>query len=222
MKQEKYGFVYIWHDKKHKRYYIGCRWGSVDDGYICSSRWMRNSYRRRPSDFKRRIIETYIHDRTTLLEREYYWLSMIGDEEIGKKYYNLSKKHFGHWTTDTNQRKTISEKISAANKGRKGTWTGKHLPEETRAKISQSLTGNKHSEETKAKRNANRHHEYNQKFRNKMSLAATNRSEETRQKISDNNKRLHIEGRIGMYGRKHSDETRRKMSEAARLRNLNK
>ena len=23
---EKYGFVYIWHDRKHKRYYIGSHW----------------------------------------------------------------------------------------------------------------------------------------------------------------------------------------------------
>ena len=34
---EKYGFVYIWFDRKHKRYYIGCHWGHEDDGYVCSS-----------------------------------------------------------------------------------------------------------------------------------------------------------------------------------------
>ena len=38
---EKYGFVYIWYDRKHKRYYIGCRWGTENDGYICSSSWMK-------------------------------------------------------------------------------------------------------------------------------------------------------------------------------------
>lgn len=30
-KKEKYGFVYIWFDKKHKRFYIGCRWGTEND-----------------------------------------------------------------------------------------------------------------------------------------------------------------------------------------------
>lgn len=42
---EKYGFVYIWRDKKHNRYYIGCHWGTTDDGYICSSPWMKQAYK---------------------------------------------------------------------------------------------------------------------------------------------------------------------------------
>lgn len=37
----KYGFVYIWFDRKHHRFYIGCHWGHEEDGYICSSNWMR-------------------------------------------------------------------------------------------------------------------------------------------------------------------------------------
>ena len=54
---EKYGFVYLQFDRKHKRYYVGCHWGTVDDGYICSSNWMRDTYNRRPQDFKRRILK---------------------------------------------------------------------------------------------------------------------------------------------------------------------
>ena len=38
-------------------------------------------------------------------------------------------------------------------------------------------------------------------FRNKMSIAAKNRSCETRSKISENNKRLHREGLIGTKGK---------------------
>lgn len=53
---EKYGFVYLWHNKKHKRFYIGSHWGTEDDGYLCSSNWMRKSYYRNPQDFKRRIL----------------------------------------------------------------------------------------------------------------------------------------------------------------------
>ena len=43
---EKYGFVYIWYDRKHKRYYIGSHWGSEDDGYICSSTHMNHAFNR--------------------------------------------------------------------------------------------------------------------------------------------------------------------------------
>ena len=28
---EKHGFVYIWFDRKHRRFYIGSHWGTEDD-----------------------------------------------------------------------------------------------------------------------------------------------------------------------------------------------
>jgi hypothetical protein len=136
---EKYGFVYIWYDCKHKRYYIGCRWGKEDDGYICSSSWMKRSYKRRPNDFKRRILARIDTNKKDLLEEEYKWLKMIKDSELGKRYYNLHNHHFGHWSTDDNKRLTVGQKISAspnraaniskANKGRK-------VSEETKQKLS--------------------------------------------------------------------------------------
>lgn len=53
---------------------------------------MLATYKKRPENFKRKIIE-YISnsDRKFLLERENYWLSHIKLEELGKKYYNLKK-----------------------------------------------------------------------------------------------------------------------------------
>ena len=107
---EKYGFVYLWYNSFRKRFYVGCHWGREDDGYICSSKAMWKSYLRNPSYFKRRILAR-VYDRTKLLEEEYRWLSMIKDEELGVRYYNLNKHHFGHWTA-TNNAKTIGEKIS--------------------------------------------------------------------------------------------------------------
>ena len=58
---EKYGFVYIWRDRKHKRYYVGSHWGTETDQYICSSSWMKNAYKRRPQDFKRRVVARVAH-----------------------------------------------------------------------------------------------------------------------------------------------------------------
>lgn len=112
----KYGFVYIWRDKKHKRFYIGSHWGTEDDGYICSSRWMRQSYKRRPEDFKRRIICRVYTNRNDLLDQEYFYLSMINENELRVRYFNLTKHLNGHWFTDEDKRQTISRKISDGTK----------------------------------------------------------------------------------------------------------
>lgn len=112
------GFIYLWYDNKHKRFYIGSHWGTPNDGYICSSRWMRKSYKRRPEDFKRRIISTITTNKKDLLIEEERWLSMIKDHEIGKRYYNLIKKASHIWWGDPEKAKTIGEKISKAHKGK--------------------------------------------------------------------------------------------------------
>ena len=130
MSIDKTGFIYLWYDRKRKMFYIGCHWGTENDGYICSSKRMRDAYRHRPQDFKRRIIQKGI-ERNKLLEEEFKWLSMIGDHELGNKYYNLSKHHFGHWTTNNPDIKlTISEKISK-----------NHAKPEVKRKISESKKG---------------------------------------------------------------------------------
>src|ERR1700692_1691810 len=82
------GFIYLWFDKKNKRYYIGSHCGNIDDGYVCSSEWMKNAYKNRSEDFKRRILE-YVYDKELILIKENYWLSLIKPEELGKRYYNF-------------------------------------------------------------------------------------------------------------------------------------
>ncbi len=99
---DKYGFVYVWRDKKRNMYYVGCHWGSEDDGYVCSSTRMRNVYKRRKEDFKRRIVHRVYTNRKELLVEEHKWLAQIKDDELGKKFYNHSKKHFGHWSATDN------------------------------------------------------------------------------------------------------------------------
>jgi hypothetical protein len=158
---EKYGFIYLWFDKKRKMYYIGCHWGTVDDGYICSSKWMRDAYRYRPKDFKRRIVQNNIK-RNMLLNEEYRWLQMIKDDEMKVRYYNLSKKHFGHWSNNENTNKTVKQKLSEATKKlhqdpayREKFLEGrKKLPprtEEAIKKTADSNRGKKRTEETRRK-----------------------------------------------------------------------
>lgn len=103
------GFIYLWRDRKHKRYYIGAHWGDPNDGYICGSRWMLAAFKKRPQDFKRRIIAT-VQTRDDLFVEEARWLQMIRDHEMKSKYYNLIKTSF-HWSVGENFNSTC-EKIS--------------------------------------------------------------------------------------------------------------
>ena len=115
---EKYGFIYVWRDKGRNRFYVGSHWGYENDGYICSSAFMRNAYNRRPNDFRRRVVSRIMSNRADLLKEEQRWLDMIKDEELhGVRYYN-HRKDCAHWGTEEERVRIISEKLSAANKGK--------------------------------------------------------------------------------------------------------
>ena len=108
---EKYGFVYIWFDRKHKRYYIGAHWGNENDSYICSSNWMRDAYKRRPHDFKRRTLTRIYTTRKDTFIKEQEWLELIKPEEIGKRYYNLQIIARNNWEDDPNKNLSRKEKM---------------------------------------------------------------------------------------------------------------
>ena len=221
------GFVYIWFDRLRKMYYIGSHWGMEDDGYICSSNRMRHAYRRRPQDFKRRIITKNFNSKKDLLDEEERFLSMMKKEELGKKYYNLNRQHFGIWHNFSEDKsKTINEKISFTLKGRKlpeetkAKMRGKKLSEEAKRNLSEKLAGIKRSEETKEKmRLVNLGKKHSQETKRKISEAKFGRkhSEETRKKFSE---------RIGeknpFFGKSHSDETKTKISNTKKEQALRK
>ena len=94
MKKTPYGFVYIWFDTRHQRFYVGSHWGSEDDGYICSSKWMREEFYRHRLTFKRRVISRIYTNRFDLVIEEQRWLDMIKREEVGTRYYNRSRIAF--------------------------------------------------------------------------------------------------------------------------------
>ena len=164
---EKYGFVYIWYDRKHKRFYIGCHWGTVDDGYVCSSSWMTQAYKHRPSDFKRKILKTSL-SREEMYNEEFRWLQMIKPHEIKQKYYNLNIFKGRPWHLDPNENLTIGQKISKSKKGKSpnndpqmliergkkisAKVKGRKFSPEHREKLRQAKLGKKHSPETIAKR----------------------------------------------------------------------
>lgn len=112
---EKYGFIYIWFDRKRKRYYVGSHWGTENDGYVCSSNWMRTAFKRRPSDFKRRILKLIHTTRQDMYEEETRWLQMIKPSEIKVRYYNFHRVA-NHWSASEYDRLKINEKISMKTK----------------------------------------------------------------------------------------------------------
>lgn len=163
MQKEKYGFVYIWFDRKHRRYYIGSHWGNENDSYICSSTWMRNAYRRRPKDFKRRIISRHTN-KEEMYQKEYEWLCLIKECELGKRYYNFIIQKYNltgeHKLSEhTRQKMSVKKKGTIPwNKGKEIKVTHsdmfKNKPkisEETREKMRQAKLGRKLTDEHKKK-----------------------------------------------------------------------
>lgn len=198
--EEKYGFVYIWRDRKHKRYYIGCHWGTEHDGYICSSRWMRKAFRRRPDDFKRRIIARIYSSRKELIEEEFRWLSLISMDELGKRYYNHSKMRGNFGTFSDETRKKMSESKQ-----------GKSVSPSTQFKPG-SIPWNKGKKGLQTSWNAGKKGELSHMFENVV-------SDETRKRISNSQKGKPRPLGSGMTGRRHTEETKRKISDSKRSLN---
>lgn len=196
------GFIYIWFDRKHKRYYVGSHWGSENDGYICSSTWMLQAYKRRPQDFRRRILERY-DDQKLSNEIEHKWLQMIKPEELkGVRYYNHHNYRFGHWSSNSDKL-TIGEKISKARKG-------VPLTEEARQNVHKGIVDSYAAGRVsgmKGKTQSTKHADYLKTRRGKP------RSEETKRKISEAKKKAWRDGTFaGRTGHLATEETKEKMS----------
>jgi hypothetical protein len=212
------GFIYIWYDRKHKRYYVGSHWGSPDDGYICSSNWMRDAYHRRPEDFKRRVISHVITNRKKLFEEEQRYLQMIKVEEIGKRYYNLIRRTDHHWLNNPDSAKSVAEKISK-------TLTGRKLSEETKTKLSNINKGRTLSEDHKSKiGDAHRGKSISAEQRQVLSEInmGKKQSDTVRKKMSDAHKARYENGtpqteeskkKMSDYARNRTEEHRQKISE---------
>jgi hypothetical protein len=201
---KKYGFVYLWYDRKHKRYYVGSHWGTIEDGYICSSSWMKQAYKRRPQDFKRRILSYVYTNRTDLYESETRFLNMIKEDEIKVRYYNLNIKKAGHWISNNYNSISIGKKISKK-------LTGRKVTEEVKKKISETSKGKKISEKTK-KKISQTHKERGIKPQTGPYWIHEKRSEEWKKNMSLNN----IGNKNPFFGKTHSEETKRKMSDIAK------
>jgi hypothetical protein len=163
-------FVYCWTDHRTNKLYVGSHKGSLDDGYICSSKIMLEEYKKRPDDFSRQIIAEGCLKDIRKLEAE---ILKSSNAALNEQFYNMNNgdgKFFcaGH-TKETRQKmskshknKTIlpetREKMKISNVGKKRNeitkqrmrdnntkpWLGKKHTKETKQKMSESMTGKKH------------------------------------------------------------------------------
>jgi len=143
------------------------------------------------------------------LEEEYKWLDKIPDIELGKRYYNLRKHKWGHWSADENKRLTVSEKLSAAMKSRvkqgnylnEGNWKKGHEPWNKGKKI-----GPQNPETIEKRANSNR--------KKRGPYKGNSEYSGTQKRANDPN---HIKGEYrkppSRKGSKLSEEQKKKMSE---------
>lgn len=129
--------------------------GKIDDGYVSSTGFMIKAYRKRPKDFKRRVLEYYYGDNSKeLLEIEQKYLNMIKEAELcnrenirlkTSRYYNIKKNASGisgkiasdmkkqYWNSDKGQahKERLSAQFKTDNISKKGksSWNkGKKCP----------------------------------------------------------------------------------------------
>ncbi len=200
------GFVYLWRDRKRNKYYVGSHMGVPNDGYVCSSKVMFRVYRKRPQDFKRKVLKFVVADSLKgIREEEQKWLSLIKQSELGFKYYNFKRvasggRGSGYKLTDVHRQRIGESRIGEKN------WSKRP---EVRAKISASVSLLPRTPESNRKRS--------EKLKGRK-YPGRKLTEEHRHAISEGNKGkvLSKEHRKSLLkanvGKKYSEETLSKMS----------
>jgi hypothetical protein len=134
-------FVYCWTDHLTGKLYVGSHKGSIDDGYVCSSKYMMEEYNKRPQDFTRQIIAEGQFDDIRSLE-----ISILKAENVklNELYYNRSTGNNDFYVkqhTEEAKQKMRAKKL--------GVKRGPHS-EEHKQKIAESIKKmGSHSDERK-------------------------------------------------------------------------
>jgi len=136
-------FVYRWTDSLTGMLYLGVHKGTVDDGYICSSKYMLKEYKKRPTDFTREIVSQGLTEDMHALEVQ---MLVEVDAARNPKYYN---KHnggnnflcLGH-TEDTRRKMSETWKsrteFNCNNVKAIANWRGKHHSEDAKNKMKEA------------------------------------------------------------------------------------
>jgi len=129
-------FVYCWTDKATNKLYVGSHKGSLDDGYVCSSKLMMQEYKKRPEDFSRQIIAEGEYEDIRVLENK---ILKAVDARKNRQFYN---RHNGEGQWYIKEHTEATKELIKQRHTR--SWTGKKHSEDTKKKMSASMKGVKH------------------------------------------------------------------------------
>ena len=184
---ECYGFIYCWSDHATGKVYIGIHMGDPSDGYICSSKVMKQEYKERPQDFTRQVLFNGPYSICAKFEKELIAALFKSDNSTFYNRSNGRKILFDDVIKNKIREKAQGrkmpdghlEKMLAARIGKPGPRKGVTLSEETRKKISDSKRGVVTSKMG---------HKHTLECRKRMSESAKKRpviTDETRLKLSE-------------------------------------
>lgn len=142
------GFVYCWTDHKTLKVYVGVHKGTLDDGYVTSSKHFNKEYKQRPMDFTRQIIAEGEYKDMRRLETT---ILQSANARNDPTYYNRHNggNNFYCDQTGTKHSDETKSKMSASNKGKNSGRKRPYLSErnklghseETRKKLGRPMVG---------------------------------------------------------------------------------
>ena len=196
-------YFYIIEDVITKQLYVGSKFGSdanpstfwIEGGYITSSKTVKDLVEE--FGLKRFSIRK-LKPMKNAYEYETRFLQKV-DAKNNPKFYN------GHNNDGSCAPPNGTEEYKQMIMKKYGVEHPSHL-EEIKKKISCSLMGHKHTEESKKKMSETR----NKRIKNgEIKIIKRKHSEETKKKISEINKKRFENQRGTFYGKKHSEETKK-------------
>jgi len=184
-------FVYCWTDKKNNKLYVGSHKGSIDDGYVCSGKYMLEEYKKRPEDFTRQIIaegkfedirvleEKILTSVNAKLNKSFYNMhngngkfylknhteksrKAIRDSKVGKPRKDLSERNRLGLTEEQTKKQVETKRKNGWYLSENNPMFGKTHTEEVKKKHSERMSGSKNPNYTK---------QFSEETKQKMSLA---------------------------------------------------
>lgn len=138
-------FTYCWTDKKNNKLYVGTHKGSVDDGYVCSSKTMLAEYTERPCDFSRVVLATGTYKDMIVFEKS---ILISANASKDESFYNMHNGD-GNFYNKGHSKNTIEKLKISRNKRTDKPRLGVPLNDEGRKKASKSAINRSKTDEGK-------------------------------------------------------------------------